>query len=240
MLESTSGNESMNVLMELYAQKNKADDLMFTRYISRNIAVLFVGLFLRLNVSPNIVTILTAIVNIMASGILLVHGTSVAILVYALMLQLMYALDCSDGMLARYIGEGSSKGAWFDLVVDRLNQFIVMSTVLVYEYMNHGTLFDDVKLLVSILLFFGATIILSSAMNLKTILIKNTQGTGSKGRGIYYDFGMSLLVDYPVMLVVYTVPLFLIGEYKLMFYQLFGFGYLLLLIIFVNKTLKVR
>lgn len=240
MFESANGNESMNVLMELYAQKNKADDLLFTRYISRNIAVIFVVLFIKLKVSPNIVTILTIIVNVMASSMLLMSDTGLAVFVYALMLQVMYALDCSDGMLARYVGKGSATGAWFDLVVDRLNQFIIMSTVLVYELLNHVTPFNDAELLVSILFFFGATIILANAINLKTILVKNIQGSGSNGRGIYYDLGMSLLVDYPVMLVIYTAPLLLIGEYKVMFYQVLGIGYLLLLLMLINKTIRTR
>ncbi|MCF6209756.1 MAG: CDP-alcohol phosphatidyltransferase family protein [Gammaproteobacteria bacterium] len=230
----------MNVLMELYAQKNKADDLLFTRYISRNIAVIFVVLFIKLKVSPNAVTILTIIANVMASSILLMSDTGLAVFVYALMLQLMYILDCSDGMLARYVGKGSATGAWFDLVVDRLNQFIIMSTVLVYELQGNANLLSDVELVASILLFFGTTIILANAINLKTILVKNSQGGRSKSHGKYYDFGVSLLVDYPVMLIVYGIPLLLAESYKIIFYQMFGFGYLLLLLILINKTVRTR
>ncbi len=240
MFESANGNESMNVLMELYAQKNKADDLLFTRYISRNIAVIFVVLFIKLKVSPNAITILTIIANVIASSMLLMSDTGLAVFVYALMLQLMYILDCSDGMLARYIGQGSSTGAWFDLVVDRLNQFIIMSTVLVYELQGNANLLSDVELVASILLFFGTTIILANAINLKTILVKNSQEGRSKSHGKYYDFGVSLLVDYPVMLIVYGIPLLLAESYKIIFYQMFGFGYLLLLLILINKTVRTR
>ncbi|MGX1748727.1 CDP-alcohol phosphatidyltransferase family protein [Glutamicibacter protophormiae] len=91
----------------------------YSRYVNRKIGRLFAALAVPLGISPNQITMLSALFT--AAGILLIAlapmGLAVGIAA-AVLLALGYALDSSDGQIARLQRSGSLAGEWLDHCVD--------------------------------------------------------------------------------------------------------------------------
>lgn len=91
----------------------------YSRYVNRRLGRLFAALAVPLGISPNQITMLSAFCTL--CGILLIAlapaGVGVGIAV-ALLLVLGYALDSSDGQVARLQRSGSMAGEWLDHCVD--------------------------------------------------------------------------------------------------------------------------
>ena len=91
----------------------------YSRYVNRKIGRLFAALAVPLGISPNQITILSALFT--AAGILLIAlapmGLAVGIAA-AVLLAVGYALDSSDGQIARLQRSGSLAGEWLDHCVD--------------------------------------------------------------------------------------------------------------------------
>lgn len=91
----------------------------YSRYVNRKIGRLFAALAVPLGISPNQITMLSALFT--AAGILLIAlapmGLAVGIAA-AVLLAVGYALDSSDGQIARLQRSGSLAGEWLDHCVD--------------------------------------------------------------------------------------------------------------------------
>lgn len=108
---------------------------LYSRLINRPLGRFFAALAFRLGLTPNQVTAISGLVTFI--GIVLVAvlrpgpllGVAVAVL-----LVLGYALDSSDGQLARLRGGGSLTGEWLDHMIDCAKNAAVHLAVLISFY----------------------------------------------------------------------------------------------------------
>lgn len=127
-------------LNDVRAFQKKQDSLfstLFTRRISRVITFVLIRWFPR--VTPNQVSIFSLLLTIVAV-VLMVHEQYVWRLLGAVLLQLGFAFDCSDGELARASNQQSPFGAWLDSFLDRCKEVLMLGALTFYWYMYHGEL----------------------------------------------------------------------------------------------------
>lgn len=99
--------------------------------ISRYISPYFTVAFSRLEwLYPNQLTFISFFI-IIVSGILTLNISLLDNIFYriviALIIQLSFILDCSDGQLARLTGRTSKLGGWLDKLLDRVGEFYIFS-----------------------------------------------------------------------------------------------------------------
>ena len=80
------------------------------------------------SITPNCVT-LSSLVLCFISGFFIATGSSKNLIIGAILIQLVFVLDCLDGQLARYRNAGTNFGAWFDRVTDRVKDFIIYFSI---------------------------------------------------------------------------------------------------------------
>lgn len=85
------------------------------------LASVFVIGFVRLGVTPDTVTLLSASTLIGSAALVAATKGSVwSIVAFLVLAQVGYALDGADGILARVTGTATRFGAWLDLTLDRI------------------------------------------------------------------------------------------------------------------------
>lgn len=103
---------------------------LFTRHLSRVFTYYLVHWWK--GVTPNKVSLLSFIIAIIACGLFMVEDYWIRI-IGVVLLQISFALDCSDGEIARLKNMGSKFGAWFDSTNDRIKE-IIMFAALAYAW----------------------------------------------------------------------------------------------------------
>jgi phosphatidylglycerophosphate synthase len=107
---------------KLYKEYEHPPSTLFHKYISKNLAKVLTYFSLRLNLTPNFLTLLSFILIVI--GVILIildDGSSKSVVFFIIFTQLSYALDCSDGVLARIQKRSSKFGAFFDVTMDRVS-----------------------------------------------------------------------------------------------------------------------
>ncbi|MFD3456502.1 CDP-alcohol phosphatidyltransferase family protein [Streptomyces sp. NPDC058691] len=114
------------------AQKSAKGVSLYSRYVNRPAGrVLAAGAY-RVGLTPNQVTLVSAVFSLGAVAALALAGPSWPLAV-AVWLGLVagFAFDSADGQLARLLGRGSPAGEWLDHVVDAAKITAVHSAVLI-------------------------------------------------------------------------------------------------------------
>lgn len=96
----------------LPAEKNRADSV-WTRIILRPLSIPVAWLAIRLGISANGVSYISA-VTALAGGALLATGRNVPMLIGAVFLNIFAVMDCADGNIARVTGTSGPWGGWAD------------------------------------------------------------------------------------------------------------------------------
>ena len=100
-------------------------DYLISKYVAPFFTLFFKNIGIK---NPNSITLysfsLIMITSIMIFFFELIDSVLYRILI-ALLIQISFALDCSDGQLARIIGKVSKHGAWLDRILDRVGEFII-------------------------------------------------------------------------------------------------------------------
>jgi ceramide glucosyltransferase len=99
-------------------------DGLVDRYFNRRLSPPLTGLFVRFNVHPNSVTVLSIVIG-MASCLFFLRGGYLNGVIGALLLQFSALIDCCDGEVARRTGKASEFGRWLDLLGDNLVHFLL-------------------------------------------------------------------------------------------------------------------
>jgi cardiolipin synthase len=121
---------------------------------------------LKFNV-PNTFTAVRLILTV-AIAVLLVEGSNTTIFIAGVLLLIAWITDGLDGYLARKLGQSTSSGALFDIIVDRLlmGTILLLSMILGYWHRTSGfmpfnpypyailVLAADFTLLVGVVVFF--------------------------------------------------------------------------------------
>ena len=79
-------------------------------------------------ITPNCITTASLFLCVIASGFI-ANGSSLFLIIGAILVQLVFILDCLDGQLARYRGQSSNFGAWYDRVTDRVKDFLIYFSI---------------------------------------------------------------------------------------------------------------
>ena len=104
-------------------QANRMDDGFYSTFVVRRLSKPLTRLALRLNMSPNTVTLVSFAVGLGAAGAF-AAGYRWALVLGAILLQLSLIIDCVDGEVARATRRFSALGAWLDASTDRVKEYL--------------------------------------------------------------------------------------------------------------------
>jgi phosphatidylglycerophosphate synthase len=150
-VQATSFRDSLRSLQAV--QKTSRGAPFYSLVINRPLGRLFAAAAHQLGLTPNQVTLVSAVFTfggIVALAVLK-PGISTALLVTGALV-LGYALDASDGQLARLRGGGTLSGEWLDHSIDSVKIATLHLAVLVTAYRN----FDVPQWWLSVPLVFTA------------------------------------------------------------------------------------
>ncbi len=115
------------------AQKSPAGVSLYSRWINRPLGRVFAVVAYRLGLTPNQVTVVSAVTTFSGIALLAFAGPSWPVaLAVGLLLVLGYALDSADGQVARLGGGGSPAGEWLDHVIDAFKAVAIHAAVLIH------------------------------------------------------------------------------------------------------------
>lgn len=198
------------------AQKSAKGAPLYSVLVNRPLGRVFAAAAYQAGLTPNQVTAISAVFTFAGIGVLAAAEPSWAVgVIVAVLLVLGYALDSSDGQLARLRGGGSLLGEWLDHVIDSVKIVSVHLAVAVmaYRFLPGSDLWLLIPLLmtvVSVVHFFGF---------LLTDLLR--RGNGAPKRTGDFSLMMSvakLPTDYGVLCLVFVLigaPLVFMGVYTL-------------------------
>lgn len=214
-------NSFTRALSELsQAQKPRRGVSLYSRFINRPLGRVLAAACFTLKMSPNQVTVVSALAT--AGGLaLLVTGAPSGWRAVCVMLLLVlgFALDSADGQVSRLTGRGSPAGEWLDHVVDAGKIVAVHGAVLVTLY-----LYVAVKPIVLVIpLVFQLVAIVTFAGGLLVELIKRSLpavATVPPTREVSMLRAIALLpADYGILalsFVLFAWPTIFIGAYALL------------------------
>lgn len=115
--------------------------LRINRFLNRPLAGVLVRVLYPTRVTPNQVTLAAFLVGLAGAGFFL-RGRPWAFALGGFLTQLSSIVDCADGMLARARGQESDFGAALDLLLDRVNEYFLLTgmTLGYYAYSGRGGL----------------------------------------------------------------------------------------------------
>ena len=125
-----SASATLREIAAIYrASKKKTDINLWTEWVCRPPAAIFVWMLRGTRVTPNQVTFVATLVALGSCALfLLLPGWSGAI-VAALVFEFSFVLDCVDGQLARIRKTASTIGHHLDFLMDEIKAFFVFGAV---------------------------------------------------------------------------------------------------------------
>jgi 1L-myo-inositol 1-phosphate cytidylyltransferase / CDP-L-myo-inositol myo-inositolphosphotransferase len=105
------------------------------RFFNRKISRWFTRIFLAIGLSPNVITILAALIGLVAAAGF-GFGTYSAGIAAALLFQLAAVIDCCDGEVARLTFTESPFGAWLDIAMDNVVHMAIFAGIAVGSYLH--------------------------------------------------------------------------------------------------------
>ncbi|MDJ1133482.1 CDP-alcohol phosphatidyltransferase family protein [Streptomyces iconiensis] len=217
------------------AQKTAKGVSLYSRYVNRPAGRVCAAAAYRVGLSPNQVTLLSAVCSFAGiAAIALVHPSwGLGVCVY-LALAFGFALDSADGQLARLRGGGSPAGEWLDHVVDCAKIVALHSAVLI-SFHRFADLPGDGWLLlplgfqaVAVLIFFGGLLT-------DKLRAPRTAGTAPPAPSTARSLAL-LPVDYGVFCAVFLL-FGGAGLFRAAYALLFG-CYALFLVAFLAKWFR--
>lgn len=120
----------------------KPHDSIFSTLFTRHLSRVFTFYLVRWDkkVTPNKISLLSFLIGVLACVLFLDLNYWVRILGVVL-LQISFALDCSDGEIARLKNMGSKFGAWFDSANDRVKEIFMFGALTYAWYISHSELY---------------------------------------------------------------------------------------------------
>jgi phosphatidylglycerophosphate synthase len=205
----------------IYAEKvRKYTPLCYTNKVTVPLSKYLIYLYLRLNISANIITALSLLYAILSMSLLVNYKNPLCFLMGALFLQFTYVNDYSDGGVARYNESTSPFGEYYDLIIDRLVSIIVYGAF-IYILMIDKKLENNFS---TMLTFYSVSVIIltSYALDLKKRIFNNPKVMGSFTKGPYYWISRTVanLIDTGFVYLVLTIGLY----YNYLFHIIIAYG----------------
>lgn len=143
------------------AQKTSKGAPLYSLVINRPLGRIFAAVAHRLGLTPNQVTLISALFTFAGIGLVALIPPSLPMaLTVTLALVLGYALDAADGQLARLRGGGTLTGEWLDHVIDSfkvatLHLAVLISMFRFFELSDRWLLVPILFAAVYVIHFFG-------------------------------------------------------------------------------------
>ena len=122
----------------IYLATRKKHDQLFNTYFMRPLAAGVVAVLAPTPVTPNQVTLLNLGIFVVAVGLFAGLPGYVGGIVGALVLELSYLLDCTDGMLARHKKIASKEGHLFDFFTDESKAVLLAGALAIRLHRGGG------------------------------------------------------------------------------------------------------
>ena len=195
--------------------------VQFDRYINRPLAALIARAAARTGLRPNHLTVAAFAVSV-AGALFYLRGDHAGFIAAGLLIYLSTILDGADGMLARSKNLCTRFGAYLDLYLDRITDYLVMGAMATGYYLQSG------RHVFYILSLFGL-----GAYMLQTLLyylerefrrIQTGSGASGEFRGLVYlgilvfslidrlDLVIIILLCVPVLNIIYRFIRFWVIE----------------------------
>ena len=98
--------------------RDKPTDGPVSRYLNRPLSVMFSRHLVKLDITPNQISLFSFLCSLVAAG-LFVMGGYISLLIGGVLAQFASIIDGCDGEVARLKYQSSALGGWFDAVLDR-------------------------------------------------------------------------------------------------------------------------
>jgi len=114
------------------SQKSSVGAAAYSRFVNRPLGRVFAAFAASIGMSPNLVTVVSAVFTFSAIVLVATVPPSAALGIgVTLLLGVGYALDSADGQVARLSGGGSLAGEWLDHIVDAVKTSSIHAVVLI-------------------------------------------------------------------------------------------------------------
>ena len=148
---------------EVYRDTKKPRDILWNRFVARPVAAVLLVPLAKTRITPNQITFLS-LITFVGAMVLLALGQGRQTLIYAaLVLELSYVLDCTDGQLARLKQLSSAVGAHLDFLMDELKAFLLVAATGLRLWQSDGHEFWLVEALLGLA-------VIASAISLTTFM----------------------------------------------------------------------
>ncbi len=172
----------------------QGSQLMITEWGRRNLKVVLepiAGVFRALHITPNTITLLGFLLNLVAAYLIVIHQVFLAGVVFLI----AAGADAIDGTLARQLGVRNKFGAFWDSTLDRLSESIIIMAI--------GYVFAEQGQPLYVLVAFLALI--------ASFLVSYTRARG-EGLGVNVKVGIGTRVErFIVMAIALIFNYLLIG-----------------------------
>ena len=98
--------------------RDKPNDGPISRYVNRPVSLLFSRHLVKLDITPNQISLFSFLLSVLAAGLFALGGY-LALVLGGVLAQFASIIDGSDGEVARLKYQSSDFGGWFDAVLDR-------------------------------------------------------------------------------------------------------------------------
>jgi phosphatidylglycerophosphate synthase len=125
----------------LRSRSEQAPGLLWSSQVNRRFGAMIALALLETQVTPNMVTVASLLTHVLGAAIVVTStapaSIAIAVLVFVIW-QLAFAMDCTDGQLARARGTTSSFGAWLDQVFDHFAHVAVIASLVIFAVRGLG------------------------------------------------------------------------------------------------------
>ena len=105
--------------------RDKPTDGPVSRYLNRPLSVMFSRHLVKLDITPNQISLFSFLCSLVAAG-LFVMGGYISLLIGGVLAQFASIIDGCDGEVARLKYQSSDFGGWFDAVLDRYSDAFLL------------------------------------------------------------------------------------------------------------------
>ncbi len=111
----------------VYRETKKPKDILWNRFVARPLAAVLLVPLAKTRITPNQITLLSLVTFVASMAVLTLERGYLGLIAAALVLELSYVLDCTDGQLARLKHRSSPVGAHLDFLMDELKAFLLVA-----------------------------------------------------------------------------------------------------------------
>ena len=205
--------ESFRLHLKRYKKVEKPASTFYHRAISKNGAKLATFVFLKFNVSPNAISLLSFLAVFTSCGFI---ATSSHLGWALVLLQFAYICDCSDGVVARITESGSKFGELLDVSLDRILGTLFAFALYIHLESQYELLLPQALYTACLVSYLSYTLLATLRgyifPDLKGFTRRATPGLASKLLRVVYEFidtGIYyLLISVALLIKNWMLPLF--------------------------------